>query len=156
MNTTAEAGAQLGTAAALVRLSHLVQHVFADVSRDHGLTPQQTHLLCLLVDGPLGMTELRRLLNLERSGVSGLVDRVERRALIARRPDPADRRACRIALTEQGARLAEEAHHDVITRLETLLEEVRPADRTLLTAVVTQLLARDGAETGRPWLSQGH
>jgi hypothetical protein len=33
---------------------------------------------------------------------------------------------------------------------------VRPADRTLLTAVVTQLLARDGAETGRPWLSQGH
>ena len=115
---------------------------------------RSTHLLCLLVDGPLGMTELRRLLNLERSGVSGLVDRVERRDLIARRPDPADRRACRIALTDQGARLAEEAHQDVITRLETLLEEVRPADRTLLTAVVTQLLARDGAATGRPWLSQ--
>ncbi|GLY92559.1 hypothetical protein [Actinoallomurus iriomotensis] len=35
-------------AEALVRMSHLVQHVFADVSRSHGTTPQQAHLLCVL------------------------------------------------------------------------------------------------------------
>lgn len=60
MTTTSEATEELGFAAALVRMSHLVQHVFADVSRDHDITPQQTQLLCILVGGPVGMTELSR------------------------------------------------------------------------------------------------
>jgi DNA-binding MarR family transcriptional regulator len=75
VTTTTEATTEPGFAAALVRLSHLVQHVFADVSRDHDITPQQTQLLCMLIGGPVGMTELSRLMHLEKSSLTGLVDR---------------------------------------------------------------------------------
>jgi DNA-binding MarR family transcriptional regulator len=140
-----------GLADALVRLSHLVQYVFADVSRQHNLTPQQTQLLCMLTRGPVGMTELSRLLHLEKSSLTGLVDRVERRGLVARMPDARDRRACQIALTSQGARLAVEAHDDVTARLETLAGELRAGEKDRLTSAIGQILAEDAAATGRAW-----
>ncbi|WP_326820780.1 MarR family winged helix-turn-helix transcriptional regulator [Streptosporangium sp. NBC_01756] len=142
MTTTSEATEELGFAAALVRMSHLVQHVFADVSRDHDITPQQTQLLCILVGGPVGMTELSRLLHLERSSLTGLVDRVERRGLVSRVRDGRDRRACRVTLTDEGSRLAIESHRDVTGRLDTLAGELPDADRERLASTVTRLLAQ--------------
>jgi DNA-binding MarR family transcriptional regulator len=150
MTTTTEVTAELGFAAALVRMSHLVQHVFADVSRDHDVTPQQTQLLCMLIGGPVGMTELSRLLHLEKSSLTGLVDRVERRGLVARVRDARDRRACQVALTDEGAQLAVEAHHDVTGRLDTLAGELPDADMERLTSVITRLLAQHGTLTGHP------
>jgi DNA-binding MarR family transcriptional regulator len=138
MTTTGE---KLTVADAFVRLSHLVQHVFADASRRHELTPQQAQLLCLLTRGPAGMTELSRLLHLEKSSLTGLVDRVERRGLVARARDARDRRACRIELTDQGTHLALACHEDVTTRLETLAGDLEPADRTHLVSIITRLLA---------------
>jgi DNA-binding MarR family transcriptional regulator len=144
MTTTAE---EMDLAAALVRLSHLVQHVFADVSRDYDLTPQQTQLLCVLIRGPVGMTELSRLLHLEKSSLTGLVDRVERRGLVARARDVHDRRACQIALTDDGVQLAASSHEAVTARLDTLARELRPADRTRLASGIAQILAEHGAAT---------
>ncbi len=128
----------------LVRLSHVVQHVFADVSRDHDLTPQQTQLLCMLAPGPVGMTELSRLLHLERSSLTGLVDRVERRELVARLRDARDRRACRIALTELGTRTAHAAHAEVTARLTASLGDLDPDEAALLHAVAGRVLTSHG------------
>ncbi|MGW0486338.1 MarR family winged helix-turn-helix transcriptional regulator [Nonomuraea sp. NPDC003214] len=141
---------RLGTADALVRLSHLVQHVFADVSREHGLTPQQLQLVCMLIPGPLGMTELSRLMHLERSSMTGLVDRVEKRRLIARIADPEDRRACRVALTEEGGRAATRAHDDVVARLDTMIERLGDDAREGLTSTVAQLLVAQGLSVAAP------
>jgi DNA-binding MarR family transcriptional regulator len=132
---------EIGFATALVRLSHLVQHTFTDVSRDHDLTPQQAQLLCLLIDGPVGMSELGRALRLEKSSLTGLVDRVQRRGLVARVPDENDRRACRIALSPEGARLGREVHENVTAALENLGGQLKPEARTDLTASVVRLLA---------------
>jgi DNA-binding MarR family transcriptional regulator len=126
-----------------VQLHHLVQHVFADESRTHDLTPQQAQLLCRLMAGPIGMTELRQFLHLEKSSLTGLVDRVERRGLVQRLRPTHDRRACDIALTSQGRRLANATHQAITDRLETLAGDVHRADRTILTATIVQLL---GAE----------
>jgi DNA-binding MarR family transcriptional regulator len=146
MTTTIE---ETELAVALVRLSHLVQHVFADVSREYDLTPQQAQLLCMLISGPVGMTELSRLLHLEKSSLTGLVDRVERRGLVARTRDSRDRRACQIALTSQGARLATKSHQDVTARLDTLAGDVQPADSNRLASVIARILAEHGATTSR-------
>lgn len=146
MTTTTGA---MGLADALVQLSHLVQHVFADVSRHYDLTPQQAQLLCALSRGPVGMTELSRSLRLEKSSLTGLVDRVERRGLVARERVSRDRRACQVALTGRGVRLAAETHEGVTTRLEALAGELRPADRDRLTSAIAQLLARPDAAAGR-------
>ena len=131
---------QAGLAEALMQLSHVVANVFADVSRGRDLTPQQAQLLCTLLDGPAGMTELGRLLHLEKSSLTGAVDRVERRGLVARTRDPSDRRASQVALTGQGARLAAQSHEDVTARLDELAGELAPADRTRLASAIAQML----------------
>lgn len=138
---TAETAEATEVALALVQVTHRVQHVFADVSRDHDLTPQQAQLLCMLSDGPVGMTELSRALHLEKSSLTGLVDRVERRGLVARKPDPHDRRACQIELTGQGLQLAVDSHDDITTRLEKLAGDLDPGARQQLASALVQILA---------------
>jgi DNA-binding MarR family transcriptional regulator len=137
MTTTAE---EIGLASALVQLSHLVQHVYAEASRSHDLTPQQAQLLCLLLDGPVGMTELSRVLHLEKSSLTGLVDRVERRGLVARVRDSRDRRACQITLTAQGRQLAYDCHHAVTARLDTLTAGLPARDRFHLATTLASFL----------------
>lgn len=130
---------ELGLAEALVRLAHTVQHVFGDVSREHDLTPQQTQLLCVLIKGPVGMTELSRLLHLEKSSLTGLVDRVERRGLVARLRDQRDRRACRIALTGEGVELANRTHDAVTAHLDARTRGLPTAARAHLLAALDAL-----------------
>src|SRR5215471_8679014 len=95
---------QIGLVAALVRGAFLVDAVYADSAREHGLTPQQGQLLCVLMPGSRGMSELGAMLGLAKSSLSGLVDRTERNGLVRREPDPQDTRAVRVALTPEGGR----------------------------------------------------
>ena len=103
---------------------HVLQDLYAETSRPLGLTPQQAHLLCVLLGGPLGMTELSRILSIERSSLTSMVDRLERRDLVARTANPTDRRACQIELTTAGQALAHDAHNAVITRIEALTADL--------------------------------
>ncbi|MEV0387350.1 MarR family transcriptional regulator [Nonomuraea sp. NPDC050643] len=140
---------------ALVRLAHLVQQVFGEVSREHDLTPQQAQLLCLLVDGPVGMSELTRTLNLEKSSLTGLVDRAEKRGLVVRTRDSHDRRACRIELTCDGARLGVLAHEEVARRMDALAGELPPEQRDLLASAIGGILARHAARGAATLSGQG-
>ena len=131
---------ELGLVDALVRLSHAVQHEFGDASRSLELTPQQGQLLCVLAPGPLGLTDLGQVLHLERSSLTGLVDRVERRGLLTRHRDGPDRRACRVALTGTGLDLAHEVHAEVSRRLERLAGGLAPRRRAQLREIAVELL----------------
>ena len=82
---------QLDDADRLVQLSRLVQGAFARIAGRHHLTPVQARLLCVLAQGPRGMTELARCCGVERAALTGLVDRAERRGLAERAPVPGDR-----------------------------------------------------------------
>ncbi|QBI54357.1 MarR family winged helix-turn-helix transcriptional regulator [Streptomonospora litoralis] len=144
---TEATGSAITGAEALVRLSSTVDRVFGDVSREYGLTPQQARLLCILSTGPMGMGDLGRTLNLEKSSLTGLIDRVERRGLAARERDQRDRRACRIGLTEEGKRLGWAVHHEVCGQLERMTAVLDSAQRSALEAAVHRLLAESGAAT---------
>ncbi|WBB61319.1 MarR family winged helix-turn-helix transcriptional regulator [Streptomyces sp. WMMC500] len=142
-----DAGAA-GLAGALIRLTHTLQHVLAEAGREQGLTPQQVQLLCALSGGPVGMSELSRWLRLGRSGLTGLVDRVERRGLVARTPDADDGRACRITLTGAGEALAGRAHVGVTARVAAMAAGLDAGERAALTDAVTRVL--DGAPCQSP------
>jgi DNA-binding MarR family transcriptional regulator len=132
---------ELDLATALVRLAHVVDRVFVDAGRANDLTPQQAQLLCLLTDGPVGMAELARLLHLEKSSLTGLVDRVERRGLVDRVRDEADRRACRAALTAEGEKIAVATHREVTAMLDDLATELPAAERSRLAAGLSRMVA---------------
>ncbi len=51
------------------------------------------------------ISELGDSVSLERSTMTGLIDRMAKADLVTREPDPADRRALRIWLTERGTRI---------------------------------------------------
>src|SRR6266581_2889606 len=73
---------------------------------EFGLSPIQCHVLHLIEPGrPLPMSRLADTLSCDASNVTGLVDRLESRGLVRRRPSPHDRRVKVLVLTPTGSRL---------------------------------------------------
>ena len=70
------------------------------------LSPAQCHVLHLIEPGrPVPMGQLAETLACDASNVTGLVDRLESRGLVRRRPSAADRRVKVLDLTPKGSRL---------------------------------------------------
>jgi DNA-binding MarR family transcriptional regulator len=125
---------------ALVRTSFLVNAVYAEAAREHGLTPQQGQLLCVLMAQPYGMGELSGMLGLAKSSLTGLVDRTERNGLVRREPDPRDTRAVRVALTPQGSRLAERFYAETCRRVDGLPAGLSGAERDTLAGLLGRVV----------------
>src|SRR5438309_10585386 len=70
------------------------------------LSPIQCHVLHLIEPGrPVPMSRLAETLSCDASNVTGLIDRLESRGLVQRRPSTSDRRVKALQLTPTGARL---------------------------------------------------
>src|ERR1700681_3147950 len=79
---------------------------FAATVAELDLAPLQAKALHELnVEPPISMRELAERLRSDPSNVTGLIDRLEARGLVERRPDPSDRRVKGLALTADGERL---------------------------------------------------
>lgn len=77
--------------------------------RPHGITAAQYNVLSALAGAGEGVSqrELGDLLVVDRSNVTGLIDRMEKAGWVRRTDDPADRRVYRVTLTTSGRRLWE-------------------------------------------------
>ncbi|MER5864844.1 MarR family winged helix-turn-helix transcriptional regulator [Kitasatospora sp. NPDC002040] len=129
-----------GVVTALVRSAFLVNAVYTESGRGFGLTPQQGQLLCVLMGRPYGMTELGAVLGLAKSSLTGLVDRTAQRDLVHREPDPADRRAIRVALTARGTRVAEEFYAETCRRVRTLPAGLSHPERDRLAELLGRMV----------------
>ncbi|MEV5338953.1 MarR family transcriptional regulator [Streptomyces sp. NPDC052676] len=112
---------------------------FEEAAAGHALTGAQAKLLTLLSLDPLPMRKLARKLRCEPSNVTGIVDRLETRGLVERRPDPADRRIKVAAVTDEGRRVARGLRDSLRfarAPLAALTEEERLALRDLLRRMV--------------------
>ncbi|CAM5529479.1 MarR family winged helix-turn-helix transcriptional regulator [Streptomyces coeruleorubidus] len=79
---------------------------YEEAAAEHALTGAQARLLSLLCLEPLPMRRLAQRLKCEPSNVTGIVDRLEARGLVERRPDPTDRRVKVAAATSEGRQVA--------------------------------------------------
>ncbi len=136
--------------AALVRLSFMVQSLYADVAAKHDLSPAQAQLLCVIKDQPRGLTELSRLLRLERPGLSGLVDRVERRGLVRRDTPDHDRRAVTLSPTPRGQAIVEGFYAEVSNRLQAAVAHLPAADRHQFERLATSIVFHEGVPAMYP------
>jgi DNA-binding MarR family transcriptional regulator len=74
-----------------------------------GLGRSDGYVFRALADRPCTVSELAGRLAISKQGAAQIVDDMERRGLVARRPDPDDRRARLVSLTEEGNRALREA-----------------------------------------------
>ena len=109
----------IGVIGRISRLARELEQRLEAVYREHGLEPGWHDVLATLRrTGPpyrLRPTEFASTLMLTSSGTTKRLDRLEQAGLITRAPDPEDRRATLITLTEAGHRLIDavtEAHLD--------------------------------------------
>ncbi|MEO3810963.1 MarR family transcriptional regulator [Sphaerisporangium sp. B11E5] len=129
---------------ALVRLTALVQGVYARASERHGLTPVQARLLCVLLSGPRGMADLAQCFGVEKAALTGLMDRAERRGLAQRSSVPGDRRALQVTLTEAGHQAATAFHTEVNAELTHLTSSLTEDDREHLRTTMAEIITKCG------------
>jgi DNA-binding MarR family transcriptional regulator len=139
---------ELSPADGLARLSFLIQGILERRAREHDLSVIQIRLLGVLRDRKPTMNVLARLLSLDKSSVTGLVDRAERRGLVARVASTADRRAVLVSLTDQGRLLASAGAASFDADISVLLEHLPPPDRDVLSRLISRLLVAHAADHG--------
>jgi len=126
---------------ALVQTSFEVVAVVTRAGAEHDLSLTLVRLVGILRDRTLTMAELANYLGLERSTVSGLIDRAERRGLVSREASAVDGRSVELRITDAGQELAGVVTAKVAERLAPLVgrmpQELQRALPLLLTAVQT-------------------
>src|SRR5580692_5577878 len=75
---------------ALVTTSFATMAVLNRIAAQHDLSLTQVRVLAILRDRRVKMSELADYLGLDKSTITGLVDRAEKRGLLQRAPNPAD------------------------------------------------------------------
>jgi DNA-binding MarR family transcriptional regulator len=125
---------------ALVEMSFVIQHLLSEVADRHRLSLTQMRLLGILRDREPGMLELARYLNLEKSSVTGLVDRAEQRGLVSRKPGTEDGRAVHVSITPAGRSIIEQIEIALAEPLTDLLTPLPPRRRAQLTSLLRNLL----------------
>jgi DNA-binding MarR family transcriptional regulator len=101
-------------------------------------------LSALRIAGPphrLSPTRLGRGLMLSSAGVTSRIDRLERRGLVRRLPDPDDRRGVIVELTDEGAKVVDEAVRAVAESDRQLLERLDADEVSQLQVLLKKLLA---------------
>src|SRR5436190_17319981 len=119
----------------------LVSAHFAAAVAEVDLAPAQARALHELdLERPISMRELAERLKSDPSNVTGLIDRLEARGLVERRPDPKDRRIKGLALTPAGARLRERLFARLYAAPRPIVELSEP-DQRILTNVLQRILS---------------
>ncbi|HEX6620479.1 MAG TPA: MarR family winged helix-turn-helix transcriptional regulator [Solirubrobacteraceae bacterium] len=105
----------------------VLDHLAAQLA-DLGLRQAEVNVLAQLEPGrPRSVGDLAAATGQRSSTLTGVLDRLERRRMVRRRVNPADRRSFTIALTASGERAAARAHAVFATLDERVLADLPPS-----------------------------
>lgn len=108
----------------------------------HGLTMWAYVVLLRLDEGPArGQGVLAQEIGADKTRIIAVLDDLQERGLIERRPDPADRRARLLALTTEGRHLRDAAQAEIQAQEDRLLAKLPAADRRGFLNALTALAA---------------
>jgi DNA-binding MarR family transcriptional regulator len=129
-------------AAMIVPLGRLLMAAELPVLRAHDLSMWAYVVLLALGEEPVrGQSALAQAIGADKTRIIGVLDDLQERGLIERRPDPGDRRAHLLTLTAKGRRLRDSAQADIRRKEDRLLSRVPSEDRTAFLRVLRALSA---------------
>jgi DNA-binding MarR family transcriptional regulator len=133
----------IGVVGRISRLARELEQRLEVVYREHGLEAGWHDVLATLRrSGPpyrLRPTEFTSTLMLTSSGTTKRLDRLEQAGLIARDPDPEDRRGTLITLTPRGRRLIDSVTEAHLENERRLLDALNDAERRRLADLLRKL-----------------
>ncbi|MEV8098684.1 MarR family transcriptional regulator [Kitasatospora sp. NPDC085879] len=152
---TADTAAEL--ADALTRAMKRIRRQTMHRLEPYGITPAQARALRTLAHAPgcgedsggapMRLSELAERLRIVPRSATAVVDALEEAALVARTPDPADRRAVRVVLTDSGRAALERIGQ---VRHEVAQEYFEPVSRAEQEVLLRALRAAEAAYESAP------
>ena len=125
------------------RLHQLAVARFTAEMDEAGLTPIQWAALMTTSQRPgLDQSTLSREIHIDTSTIAGVLDRLEARGLIQRRPSPDDRRLRLVYLSDEGVALLKQASVAVLGMQKWLVEPLTADERAMFTQLMLKVLHR--------------
>lgn len=128
---------------ALVRLSFIVMATLNTIGAEYDLSLTQLRVLGILRDRRLRMAQLAEHLGLKKSTMTGLVDRAERRGLLARAASADDDRATEVFLTSEGAKLVARGRARLMEELGPICGRLSIGNQRRLRVLLERLLEEE-------------
>jgi DNA-binding MarR family transcriptional regulator len=108
----------------------------------HDVTPSQVRAIRVLAaydSGGVRSKELAEHLRIAPRSTTEVVDALEEKGLVTRSPDPGDRRATLVSLSDRGRALAEEVRRTRGVESERIFDRLTQADREHLARILRKL-----------------
>jgi len=123
------------------RLSRRVDAFYQEALRADGLKYSDYAVLSLLrFSGALSPKQLNARLAITSGGLTKTIQRLEKRQLVGRRPDPADGRGTLLSITKKGERTVTRLFDQDVEAHEELLAGVSGAGRKRIASALRELL----------------
>lgn len=135
--------ADLGLVDALAQLSFAVQGTLGRVAATYELSIVQARLLGILRDRRPTIKELAVFLSLDKSSITGLVDRAEERGLVQREASSQDGRSVLVTMTPKGVELIDRAGTAFEAEVAELVSGLSATQRVALSAAASKVVLAD-------------
>lgn len=132
---------QDGLVDTLVHSTFVTMAMLNRIGAEHDLSLTQVRVLGILRDTRAGITALAEHLGLEKSTMTGLVSRAEKRGLLRREPHPQDGRAVDIVLTDAGRTLINGLRDQIDGLFAPMTAELTVAEQRRLQTLLQRMLA---------------
>lgn len=134
----------------LVRSAFQVMGVLTRIGAEHDLSLTQLRVLGILRDRQPRMSDLAAFLGLDKSTMSGLIARAERRGLLTRGTSPEDKRAVVVLITDAGRDLTQRMYEEARDALAPATGRLGPERREQLAQLLAPLVSPPLPATPRP------
>ena len=123
------------------RMQQIAVAIFVEECKTHDLTPVQYAALVAISTHPgIDATRLSAVIAFDRSTLGNVIERLEAKALVERKPSREDKRIKLLYLTRSGAALLREIMPSVDRAQARMLQPLKASDRKMLMALLTQLV----------------
>ena len=123
------------------RMQQIAVAIFVEECRAHDLTPVQYAALVAIRTHPdIDATRLSAVIAFDRSTLGNVIERLEAKQYIERKPAAVDKRVKLLRVTRQGSALLREILPSVDRAQQRMLQPLQPKDRKTLLALLTQLV----------------
>lgn len=123
------------------RMQQIAVSIFVEECKDFDLTPVQYAALVAIENHPgIDATRLSAVIAFDRSTLGSVIERLETKRYVERKPAPDDKRVKLLYLTRSGAALLRSIMPAVDRAQARMLEPLKPADRKVLLMLLSQLV----------------